>query len=96
VKIGVHHSKPSETDGKIAGNHPDLDRAVTAKHKVALASPDDVTNSVPHTGDILDNGLDILRARAYVVGYPPTQGKIAMINHLDPRRCQRIEKPCIA
>jgi hypothetical protein len=96
VKIGVHHTKPSETGGKIAGNHPDLDRAVTAKDKVALASPDDVTNSVPHTGDILDNGLDILCARACAVGYPPTQGKISMINDLDPRRCQRIEKPCIA
>jgi hypothetical protein len=55
-----------------------------------------LTNSVPHTGDILDDGLDILRARTCAVGHPPTHRRIAMINDLDPGRCQCVEKPAIA
>jgi hypothetical protein len=96
VKIGVHHAKAPETGGKISGNHPNLDRAVTAKHKVALAGRDDVTDSVAHTGDILDDRIDILRTRTCAVGPPPTHRKIAMISSLDPGRYQCIEKPGIA
>jgi hypothetical protein len=87
VKIGVHHAKAAETGGKISGSHPNLDRAVAAKHKVALARRNDVTDSVPHTGDILDDGVDILRTRICAIGPPSPHRKITMINDLDPGRC---------
>jgi hypothetical protein len=95
MKVGVNHAKPSETGGKIASSYPNLDRAVTTKHKMTLACRDDLAQSVPHTGDIVDNSLDILHSRTCAIGRPPTHRKIAMINDLEPGQGQCIEKPGI-